>query len=256
MPDFVFWLVAFLVGCGVGIALGRSGGRTGGLEEGKRAGLTEGERSAGQEVRIAEREAAMREAIGRVSAYLNHAVRPPLSEAPADAPPEELRERMSRALGALQDLDFFIEEIDDRREGTDIAELVQSVAQDFAAAHDVGVRTQVASTPVRASLSGPAFTDALYLVLHNAARFGAGGAVDVSVAEEDARAVVTVRDRGPGFTEEAFAKAFDPFYSTSPDGLGLGLPHVRKVVDSLGGRIELRNVPDGGAEVEISFPTS
>lgn len=65
-----------------------------------------------------------------------------------------------------------------------------------------------------------------------------------------------MRDRGKGFSEEAFRRAFDPFYSTSDAGLGLGLPHARKVIESMGGRIELRNVPDGGAEVEISFPTA
>jgi len=95
---------------------------------------------------------------------------------------------------------------------------------------------------------------ALYLVLHNAARFGGGQTVDVTVSGNGGRATITVRDRGRGFGEEAFRRAFDPFYSTSDDGLGLGLPHARKVVEGMGGRIELRNVPDGGAEVELSFP--
>jgi signal transduction histidine kinase len=77
--------------------------------------------------------------------------------------------------------------------------------------------------------------------------------VDLTVEESDGRAMIVVRDRGDGFSEEAFARAFDPFYSTSDVGLGLGLPHARKVIESMGGSIELRNVPDGGAEVEISF---
>jgi signal transduction histidine kinase len=98
--------------------------------------------------------------------------------------------------------------------------------------------------------------DALYLVLHNAARFGEGGTIDLSVDQADGRARIVIRDRGQGFTEEAFQRAFDPFYSTSDEGLGLGLPHARKVVEGMGGRIELRNVPDGGAEVEMSFPAA
>ena len=107
---------------------------------------------------------------------------------------------------------------------------------------------------MRAKVNGAALMDALYLVLHNAARFGGGTTVDVTVVKEGGRAVVKVRDRGKGFTEEAFKRAFDPFYSSVADGLGLGLPHARKVVEGMGGAIELRNVPDGGAEVEISFP--
>jgi signal transduction histidine kinase len=98
--------------------------------------------------------------------------------------------------------------------------------------------------------------DALYLVLHNASRFGRGQTIDLTVAQQGARAALRVRDHGPGFSEEAFRRAFDPFYSTSEDGLGLGLPHARKLLEAMGGSIQLRNVPDGGAEVEISLPTS
>jgi signal transduction histidine kinase len=109
------------------------------------------------------------------------------------------------------------------------------------------------SGPVRAEVNAPSFMDALYLLLHNAGRFGGGAPVEVTVLEEDGRALVRIRDQGPGFTEEAFQRAFDPFYSTTPDGLGLGLPHARRTLESMGGRMELRNVPDGGAEVEVAF---
>ncbi|NIR79685.1 MAG: two-component sensor histidine kinase, partial [Gemmatimonadetes bacterium] len=51
------------------------------------------------------------------------------------------------------------------------------------------------------------------------------------MTEEGDRAKIIVRDRGEGFSEEAFARAFDPFYSTSDEGLGLGLPHARKVIE-------------------------
>ena len=73
---------------------------------------------------------------------------------------------------------------------------------------------------------------------------------------EKGSAFVRVRDRGKGFSEEAFQRAFDPFYSTTDDGLGLGLPHARRIIEGMGGRIQLRNVPDGGGEVEISFPSA
>ncbi len=204
--------------------------------------------------REVEREAAMREAVSRVSAYLTRAVRGPLEEAAESADADELRERIGRAVGALEDLDFFIEEIEEHREGQDLARLAQTVSREFAADHQIGVRLLLGSPGVHAAVNGPALLDALYLVLHNATRFGDGGTIDLTVGEEGGRAHLIVRDRGPGFSEEAFSRAFDPFYSTSEEGLGLGLPHVRKVVERMGGRIELRNVPDGGAEVELSFP--
>ncbi len=226
--------------------------------EGAPAGSPEAELQAALEQgwapREVEREAALREAIGRVSAFLGTRVRAPLAGYDEATPPDELRERIGRALGALQDLDFFVAEMSEAREGTNLVKLAQGVSREFATDQGIGVRLMLDSATVRAEVNPQALLDALYLVLHNAGRFGSGGTVDLTVGEADGRAKITVRDRGRGFSEEAFTRAFDPFYSTSDEGLGLGLPHARKVVEGMGGRIELRNVPDGGAEVEISFP--
>ena len=204
--------------------------------------------------REAERQAALREAIGRVASFLQAQVREPLAGVEEGADAEELRERIGRALGSLEDLDFFMSETEEERRGTDLAKLAQEVSRQFAADQDIGVRLMLGNATVRASVNAPALMDALYLILHNAGRFGGGSTVDLTVESAGGRATIRVRDRGEGFTEEAFARAFDPFYSTSNEGLGLGLPHARKVVEGMGGEIHLHNVPDGGAEVEVSFP--
>lgn len=206
--------------------------------------------------RHAEREAALREAIGRLSGFLERNVRAPLAGIGPAADEVELRDRIGRALGALQDLDFFLKETPDERQGTDLVTLTQRVTREFVADQGLAVRLALSEATVRASVNPAALMDALYLVLHNAGRFGGGSTVDVTVSREGERARIAVRDRGPGFSQEAFRRAFDPFYSTAPDGLGLGLPHARKVIESMGGRIELRNVPGGGAEVEISLPVA
>jgi signal transduction histidine kinase len=204
--------------------------------------------------RETEREAALREAVGRVSAFLHKSVKHPLTGFDEHATAAELRERIDRALGALADLDFFVKEVDGASQGTDLVPLAQRVTKEFVADQGLGVRLLLSDPSVRASVNPAALMDALYLVLHNAARFGSDQTVDLTVAREGGVAKITVRDRGQGFSEEAFRRAFDPFYSTSEDGLGLGLPHARKIIEGMGGRIELKNVPDGGAEVELSFP--
>jgi signal transduction histidine kinase len=270
-----------LLGLAVGFGLGKSGARAAGLAQGRREsaerlwaaaeavsrgempeGATEGSPEgelhraleAGWAPRDTERQAALREALTRVGGFLHRSVRAPLSGGTATSDPAELRERMDRALGALEDLDFFIKEIPAGTDGQNIAAIVQQVSREFALDQDVTVRLSLDSKPVRAEVNAAAFMDAVYLLLHNAGRFGEGSTVDVSVVEEGDRSVVRIRDRGQGFSEEAFSRAFDPFYSTSPEGLGLGLPHARKVLEGMGGGIELRNVPDGGAEVEVSLP--
>jgi signal transduction histidine kinase len=291
MEPVLVGLIAGIVGAALGFAIGRSGGRASGVQEGRAAGIHEGRGEAdsrfrrmidavkrgrapegvtpdsaeaelhaaleeGWSPREVERQAALREAIGRVSSFLTTSVRAPLAGAGPDASRAELRERIGQALGALEDLDFFISEVDDARQGTDLSKLAQGVSREFAADQEVGVRLKLGGANIRAEVSPAALMDALYLVLHNAARFGRGATIDLGVEQSGGRAVITVRDRGDGFSEEAFSRAFDPFYSTSEGGLGLGLPHARKVIEGMGGQIELRNVPDGGAEVEISFASN
>jgi len=279
--EVLIGIVVGLVLGGIGLSLGASRGRKAGVEEGRRevdarlqalveslrrgripSSATAGSPEAalqkalqeGWAPREAEREAALREAVGRVSAFLQKSVRGPLTGFGENAGAPELRERIDRALGALEDLDFFVKESDGARQHVDLGALAQRVTKEFVHDQGLAVRLMLSDAVVRADVNPAALMDALYLVLHNAARFGEGQTVDLIVSSEGGRAKISVRDRGKGFSEEAFRRAFDPFYSTSDEGLGLGLPHARKVVEGMGGRIELRNVPDGGAEVELSFP--
>jgi signal transduction histidine kinase len=69
-----------------------------------------------------------------------------------------------------------------------------------------------------------------------------------------ARAVLSVRDSGPGFSPEALANALTPFYTTRPDGTGLGLAITHRIVEQHGGSIRLANRPKGGGLVEIELP--
>ncbi len=281
--EVVIAIVAALVFGALGLAVGTARGRAAGADEArgesearlralveavrrgrKLPSATAGSPEAdlqkaledGWAPREVERHAALREAVGRVSAFLDRNVRAPLAGAENAADERTLRDSVSRALGALQDLDFFVAEATDVRQGADLAQLAQRVTHEFVTDQGIGVRLALSEASIRASVSPNSVMDALYLVLHNAARFGAGQTIDLKVSRQDGRAKITVRDHGPGFSEEAFRRAFDPFYSTSDDGLGLGLPHARKLLESMGGSIELRNVPGGGAEVELSLPAS
>ncbi|MFN2433412.1 MAG: ATP-binding protein [Gemmatimonadota bacterium] len=79
---------------------------------------------------------------------------------------------------------------------------------------------------------------------------GGGRAVDIRL-DYDAgpeRALLTVRDRGPGIPLEHLERLFEPYFSTKTRGTGLGLAIARRLVESWGGAIEARNW-DGGAEV-------
>lgn len=65
--------------------------------------------------------------------------------------------------------------------------------------------------------------------------------------------VVRYADNGPGISESASVKIFEPFYTTKPSGqgLGLGLAISKFIVDAIGGKIECHNLAAGGLEFVI-----
>jgi signal transduction histidine kinase len=65
---------------------------------------------------------------------------------------------------------------------------------------------------------------------------------------------VSVEDTGAGMTEEVLARAFDPFYTTKPQGTGLGMSIARSVVDLHGGTLTVQTRVGAGTRVQITLP--
>ena len=63
-----------------------------------------------------------------------------------------------------------------------------------------------------------------------------------------------VRDGGPGLPADGPLRVFEPFYTTKPDGVGLGLAVVRSIVQAHGGRVSAENGPRGGAVFRVALP--
>jgi signal transduction histidine kinase len=63
-----------------------------------------------------------------------------------------------------------------------------------------------------------------------------------------------VADSGPGLSEEDQRRVFEPFYTTKPNGTGLGLAVVYHVAEAHGGTVTAANCPEGGAAFTMKFP--
>jgi two-component system sensor kinase FixL len=78
--------------------------------------------------------------------------------------------------------------------------------------------------------------------------------VQIATAQRSGWLEVRVRDIGEGISREALPTLFEPFISTKPGGMGLGLSISRTIVESQGGRIWAENEPGGGAVFCFTLP--
>jgi signal transduction histidine kinase len=183
--------------------------------------------------------------------YLGVAVLPALADARATSSFEALQD----AIDALDDLAFYA--ADPSEEGPvrqNLDHLVQAVTREYAMETRVPVKVIGPERPVHLAVASEAFKDVLYLILSNAGRFGGGKTVEVTVDGGPEQVRVRVGDRGKGFSPEALDRAFDPFWTSDRDALGLGLTHARRLARRIGGELEIRNREGGGAEVELRLP--
>jgi two-component system OmpR family sensor kinase len=98
-------------------------------------------------------------------------------------------------------------------------------------------------------------------LVDNAIRYTpAGGQVDVTVRREQDRAVLAVRDTGPGIPAEERERVFDRFYrreGSGVEGSGLGLAIVKAIAERHGGNVTMAAGPDGeGLLVRVDLPAA
>jgi C4-dicarboxylate-specific signal transduction histidine kinase len=78
----------------------------------------------------------------------------------------------------------------------------------------------------------------------------------IRTARTDGGIQLRVADRGPGIPAEHLDRIFEPFWTTKPTGMGIGLAICRSILDAHGGRVTVANRADGGAEFSVVVPVS
>ncbi len=82
------------------------------------------------------------------------------------------------------------------------------------------------------------------------------GRVLLSARRKEGDLVISCRDNGPGILPEEQERVFEPFFTRSPKGLGLGLPLARKIVEEHGGTLTLQSAPGKGAAFTLVLPSA
>ncbi len=76
----------------------------------------------------------------------------------------------------------------------------------------------------------------------------------IAVRASADQVLIQVADRGHGIDPQHLESVFNPFFTTKPNGVGLGLALVAKIVDEHGGKISVRSEPRKGTTFEVSIP--
>ncbi len=209
-------------------------------------------------------------AVGALAAGLSHEFATPLNtamlkldrltrklEPDAESSLSEAREALARCADILRQMAGSQLRPDGLRlEKSDVADLVEQVC--------AGLRAEEPSVPLRfrrepgralVVLPAIAFGQAVLNVIDNALEESSPEApVEVDVRVKGENAEIEVRDHGPGWPDVVRSHLGEPFVTTRPGGVGLGLYFAYTLAETVGGRLELDDAPGGGAIARLVLP--
>jgi signal transduction histidine kinase len=213
--------------------------------------------------------------LGEVAASIAHDVRTPLSVlktsaqllASGDLPIAEQRRLGRMVVAEVDRLNRVVTDLVDlarprppRRMPQPVDALVEraaTVLRPWAAARGVALEVDAAGPGLNVMADGDQMQQALLNLLHNAVQAVPDpGTVVVRACAQGRWAMIEISDSGPGFSDEALARAFSPFFTTRADGTGLGLAIVKRIIEEHGGDVGARNRASGGACVWCRLPQS
>jgi two-component system NtrC family sensor kinase len=94
----------------------------------------------------------------------------------------------------------------------------------------------------------------LNLLMNSAQALGRGGQATIALTRDDAAHIISVTDTGIGISADDLEHVFESFYSTKPDGTGLGLPIAKQIAVAHGGSLQIASVPGEETRVEVRLP--
>jgi two-component system sensor histidine kinase HydH len=225
-----------------------------------------------QEAEEAVRRSDRLAALGQLSAGLAHELRNPLGTIKASA--EMLNKNVSAENEVAREVSGFIVTEVDRTNSlitrfldfarplqlrTNTADLSQVLDRAVAAAERETSHVAIYKNYAPEIPPFPFDAELMERVFYNLVRNAAqatepGGAVTVKTRLRDDMVEVCVIDRGVGIEPKNLSAIFNPFFTTKPEGVGLGLAIVSKIVDQHRGKITVESEPGKGSVFRVLLP--
>lgn len=211
--------------------------------------------------------------IGELSTYMAHEIRNPLftisgfanSLMRAEGLNDTIREKLSIILKESKRLDEILKSLMNFTRPTgaevtevDVNDLVRNIMDVMSLpCENQGVTPQIDLDPDMAMVqASPDLIKQclINLVKNSLEAMENGGKLFVTTTMSHDHAVLSVKDTGHGIPQEIRDKIFSPFFSTKGKGSGLGLAQTRKIIDEIGGGVDLASKEGEGTKITLLLP--
>jgi len=224
------------------------------------------------------------EELGRLLGVIAHEIKNPLStikvnlrlidEQLQQGDSSDVQQRLERARRKLaiiekeagrleQILDSFLRYADGTKpclSPVDINSIVSDMVDFFlpqATSHSITMRQCLHKEPLICPVDAGTLKQALLnLFINSQQAISSGGELMVRTARAAQYAQIQISDTGKGIPPERLAHIFEPYQSSRPNGTGLGLATVKKIIESHNGNISVVSEPGKGTAFTISLPLS
>lgn len=210
-------------------------------------------------------------AVGQMAGAIAHSLRNPMAgirssaellriEQPGHSTlPDDIIAQIDRMDAHVRELLDYARADTPTAQPLDIAVLVDDVLARLAAQLErTGIavtvddhRTRQGALPLDPRLLAQAMTT---IVTNAIEAMPEGGRLDVQLESRGTGTSVGFADSGPGIPADLLARVAEPFFTTKTRGLGLGLSITRRIIERLGGRLEIASTEGRGTTVRIDLP--
>jgi len=219
-----------------------------------------------------------RDLLARLLKRLAHEIGNPLSslavhfqllEEDVSAMPDPQRNQLAARLGIIHGELHRLENIVERflklagpsaleLESASIEKIVTHVCallQPEASSRHIEILAQLEPDLPPVTIDSVRLTQALLNILINSLQaIGEGGRVTVTAGKHDENLSLSVQDTGPGIPASNLGEIFDPYFTTKPEGSGLGLWIAQQIAVAHGGDLQAENATGGGALFTLKLP--
>jgi len=211
-------------------------------------------------------------AIGELATYIAHEIRNPLfaiggfanSLLRSPSLDETAREKVSIILQESRRLDGILKSIlnfarptDARQTVVDINRVIRDTMDVMSmACKEKGIETRLELARNIARVKGDTemLKQCLINMIKNAMEaMPDGGVLTIRTSLTGSHVRVELLDTGRGIPQELRDKVFNPFFSTKEQGAGLGLPMTKKIVEEMGGKVELHSKSGEGTRIVLDL---